>query len=121
MKFTRELPTAIMIRKVAEGEIHIGNSAYSSTIALTNDEVMESWTTKSVGELTPGDLEQLLNEGAEVVVLGTGVRHEFAPKEIMFALARKGVGFEVMDTAAAARTYNVLAGEGRRVAAVLYI
>ena len=39
----------------------------------------------------------------------------------MFAFARRGVGFEVMDTRAAARTFNVLAGENRRVAAVLYL
>jgi uncharacterized protein len=39
----------------------------------------------------------------------------------MFAFARRGIGLEVMDTAAAARTFNVLSTEGRRVAALLYL
>ena len=121
MKFTRELPAAIMIRKVDDGEILIGNSSYAGTIALTNVEVIDAWTGKSLGELEPADFDALLESDTEVVVLGTGSCHEFAPKEIMFALARKGIGFEVMDTAAAARTFNVLAGEGRRVAAVLFV
>ena len=57
----------------------------------------------------------------EAVLLGPGSSNVFPPRELMFAFARKGIGLEVMDTAAAARTFNVLANEGRRVAAVLYI
>ena len=45
----------------------------------------------------------------------------FPPRELTFSFARKGIGFEVMDTAAAARTFNVLANEDRRVVAVLYL
>ena len=54
-------------------------------------------------------------------MLGTGASNVFPPRELVFAMARRQVGFETMDTAAAARTFNVLAGEGRRVAALLYI
>jgi uncharacterized protein len=38
----------------------------------------------------------------------------------MFAMARSGIGLEIMDTPAAARTFNVLLGEGRSVTALLY-
>ena len=67
------------------------------------------------------DFSTLLENKPEVIVLGTGKSMVFAPRELVFAMARRQVGFEVMDTAAAARTYNVLAGEGRQVAAVLYL
>ena len=60
-------------------------------------------------------------EQPDVVLLGTGAANIFPPRELTFAFARRGIGLEVMDTAAAARTFNVLANEGRRVAAVLYI
>jgi uncharacterized protein len=40
---------------------------------------------------------------------------------LLFAFARRGIGLESMDTAAAARTFNVLSGEARQVAAVLYL
>ena len=56
-----------------------------------------------------------------MVLLGTGTKSVFPPRELTFSFARKGIGLEVMDTAAAARTFNVLANEGRRVAAVLYV
>jgi uncharacterized protein len=56
----------------------------------------------------------------ELIILGTGPTNVFPPRELVFALARRGIGLECMDTAAAARTFNVLSGEGRSVAAVLY-
>ena len=121
MKFTREVSTAIMIRNVAEGEILIGETSYASTIALTNSEVIDSWPDKSVEELEVSDFQGLLETSPELIVLGTGGRQRFIRKELTFALARQGIGLEVMDTPAAARTFNVLAGEGRRVAVVLYV
>ena len=63
----------------------------------------------------------LLSTDPEMIILGTGDRNVFPPRELTFALARKGIGLEVMDTPAAARTFNVLAGEGRRLAALLYV
>ncbi len=65
--------------------------------------------------------EALLADEPELLILGTGERNVFPPRELTFAFARRGIGLEVMDTAAAARTFNVLAGEGRRLAAVLYL
>ncbi len=72
-------------------------------------------------DLSVSDFEHVLASQPEVVLLGTGATNIFPPRELTFAFARKGIGFEVMDTAAAARTFNVLAVEGRRVAAVLYL
>ena len=51
------------------------------------------------------------------MILGTGERQVFPAAAFMAGLLRKGIGIEVMDNAAAARTYNLLAGEGRRVIA----
>ncbi len=121
MKFTREIPTTLMIHSVSEREIRIGNNAYIETIALTVDIIIDDWTAKSVGELEENDFSILLNENPEVIVLGTGMTNVFPPRELVFAFARRGIGFEVMATPAAARTFNVLAGENRRVAAVLYL
>lgn len=121
MKFTRESSTAISIRSVGDGQIRIGGEIYRKTIALTTSEVVTDWQPATVAELTPEDLAPIVSASPEVIVLGTGTASLFAPKEIMFSLARRGIGLEVMNTAAAARTFNVLAGEGRNVAAILYI
>lgn len=108
------------MRQLAADGIRIGDAVYDSTVLVTADAVTPRWTDKPVDELTAADFEELVNSTPEVVLLGTGAHGRFAPKELVFAFARLGIGFEVMDTAAAARTYNVLVGEGRRVAAVLY-
>jgi uncharacterized protein len=121
VKFTRETSTALTVRSVAEAGIRIGDKVYARTIALTADEVLETWTDKAVADLVEDDFATLLDAAPEVVLIGTGPAGEFPPRELTFAMARRGIGLETMDTRAAARTFNVLAGEGRRVAAVLYL
>jgi uncharacterized protein len=109
-----------MIRSVDANGIRIGEELYTATIALTGNVVEADWTDKVISRLGEDDFSALLDAEPEVIVLGTGRSNIFPPRELVFAMARRRVGFEAMDTAAAARTYNVLAGEGRQVAAVLY-
>lgn len=79
------------------------------------------WADKPVAQLRETDFEVLLEWNPELIILGTGPDSVFAPRELVFAFARRGIGLEFMDTGAAARTFNVLASEGRSVAAVLYL
>ena len=110
-----------MIRSVSEGQIRIADQTFDSTVALTPDNVIADWPVKQLDELGEDDFSALLGDNTEIIVLGTGSKNVFPPRELVFAMARRGVGLEVMDTAAAARTFNVLASEGRSVAAVLYL
>ncbi len=121
MKFTRDIPTTLTINSVSDSEIRIGNEVYTKTIALTVDAVVDDWVAKTVAELQESDFSKLLDENPEVVILGTGTSNVFPQRELTFAFARRGIGLEVMPTPAAARTFNVLAGENRQVAAVLYL
>ena len=121
MKFTRESSAAIMIRSVSADGIRIGDEVYTQTIGVTADAVLDEWNHKDIAELIENDFHPLLELGLEVIVLGTGATNIFPPRELVFAMARRQVGFETMDTTAAARTYNVLASEGRQVAAILYL
>lgn len=121
LKFTRELTRTLTVQSVSELAITINGETYASTIALTQDEVFENWEPKPVADLGDSDFEILLEVAPEIILLGTGRSNVFPPRELMFAFARRGVGLEFMDTAAAARTFNVLAAEGRQVAAVLYL
>ena len=120
LKFTRELSTTLTIRSISVEGIRINDRLWSETIALTPEEYIDSWRPVPLTDLTKDDFSALLEHGPELVIVGTGAKSAFPPRDLMFAFARLGVGFELMDTASAARTFNVLAGEGRRVAAVLY-
>ena len=55
----------------------------------------------------------------EIVLIGTGRTQSFPAAEVYRACTGRGVGLEVMSTPAACRTYNILLGEGRRIAACL--
>ena len=75
-------------------------------------------------QLTQVHLEKLIqlkNLGIELVILGSGQKLKFMPKEWSLAFKNIRLGFETMDTPAACRTYNILAGEGRKVAAFLLV
>ena len=120
MRFSRESPTSLMIYSVSDAGIRIGNETFTSTIALTASDIIADWPQKPFSELLEEDFLELLETGPEIMVVGTGAASAFPPRELVFAMARRGVGLEVMSTGAAARTFNVLAGEGRPVAAVLY-
>ncbi len=121
MKFTRETSSVTTIRRVSGRAIVIGQDRYTETLALTPDGPVENFSPPPLEELGVSHLEMLLDDEPELVILGTGERTVFPPRELTFAFARRRVGLEVMDTAAAARTFNVLAGEGRRLVAVLYL
>lgn len=121
MKFTRETSTSLTIRSVSGGKIRVGDTAYDHAIALTADSILGKWSRKAVAELNEDDFAALLEGKPEVIIVGTGTTNIFPPRELVFAMARRGIGLEVMDTAAAARTFNVLVAEDRQVAAVLYL
>lgn len=121
MKFTRETHASLTIRSATDSEICIGDDVFKRTIALTTDAVLDIWPEKTIEDLIEEDFAALLETEPAVIVLGTGATNIFPPRELVFAFARRGIGLEFMDTAAAARTYNVLASEGRQVVAVLYL
>ena len=121
VKFTRELSARLVIRSVSDTAIRINDEAYSDSVALTAEDILGTWPNTSIAALTVADFAAVFETKPEIVLLGTGTSNVFPPRELTFAFARKGVGLEVMDTAAAARTFNVLANESRRVTAVLYL
>jgi len=110
-----------MVTGTGPGWIRVGTTVYQESMVLTPTEVKTGWGSAGFAGLTPADFEGLLATDPEVVLLGTGRSLRFPHPRLSQALARAGVGLEVMDTAAACRTYNILAAEGRRVTAALLL
>ncbi|MDH3579412.1 MAG: MTH938/NDUFAF3 family protein [Hyphomicrobiales bacterium] len=80
-----------------------------------------AWKVKSLNQVSKAKLEQVLTEreAIEFLLLGTGDTQLIPPASVTTALEKADIGLEVMDTGAAARTWNVLLGENRAVAAAL--
>ena len=79
------------------------------------------WNCTRFDQLTEAHFAILAETQPELVIFGSGERLRFAPPAYMRALMQKRIGIETMDTLAACRTYNILAGEGRQVLAALLI
>jgi len=121
LKFTREPFSATTIRHVERGQIRIGSEQFEQTLAVTSDSIIRDWPAIDIDKLDIEHFAAILSSEPDIVVLGTGWQAAFAPRELTFAMARRGTGFEVMDTPAACRTFNILLAEGRNPAAILII
>lgn len=95
----------------------INDRVLRHSFILAPNRLIEDWPVGDVRAMTPADLEPLLALEPELVLLGSGATQAFPPAAAMGACLSRGIGLETMTNAAAARTFNVLASEGRRVVA----
>ncbi|MET4570319.1 Mth938-like domain-containing protein [Rhodanobacter soli] len=118
MDLSLERPEGYLyVRRVGARGVTLIDRELTSSFLLAPDRAIENWPVTAAGTLDAGHVEALLALQPELVILGTGERQVFPAAAFMAGFLRKGIGIEVMDNAAAARTYNLLAGEGRRVIA----
>ena len=79
------------------------------------------WGCENFDQLTEQHFALLTASQPELVIFGSGTRLRFPPAAFLRSVMQKRIGLETMDTLAACRTYNILAGEGRKVIAALLI
>jgi uncharacterized protein len=122
MKFSLDqIDPRLTIHGYGPGELQVGQQRYTGSLLVTPDGVLPDWPPATVDDITAKDLFKVLDYRPELVILGTGERQQFPEPRLFVDLMDAGVGYEVMDTAAACRTYNILLGEGRRVVAALLL
>lgn len=132
MKFTLDSGQGVLVHAYQSGEVTLkvptdnpGQpyrvESHSTSLILGGADATERWPVKTMEELVTQHFEPVWQIEPDIVLLGTGERLVFPAMELRQDFVLKGIGLEVMDTAAACRTYNVLAAEGRRVMALLII
>jgi uncharacterized protein len=104
-----------------EGYVSVNGIRHDYNLAVLPDRLIPQWTPADFDSLTVADFELLAGLDAEIILLGTGQRLRFPHPELMRPLIQAQKGLEVMDLQAACRTYNILAAEGRKVAAALLL
>lgn len=118
MHLVQEPPDFDYFLRGADGASALVNDRrLSRSFIIAPDRLIEDWPVDDVNQLDAAAMDALLALKPEVVILGTGERQGFPPAAAMAACLQRGIGIECMTNAAAARTFNVLAGEGRRVVA----
>ena len=110
---------AARITSYGPGFFAFGDRVAHGSILVRGDGSAVAWPPASVHDLEEAHMRQIIDLRPEVALLGTGVRQSFPPGILLRPFAEARLSLEVMDTAAACRTYNVLAAEGREVVAAL--
>jgi uncharacterized protein len=122
MRFTQDSSSAThVVRSYAPGELRINDHVYRSAIIVSASSVEAVPELRDLGDLASLDPSRILALEPELILLGTGQRQVFPAESFRAQFLSAGIGFEVMDTGAACRTFNVLVGEQRRVVAVLMV
>jgi uncharacterized protein len=111
----------LFVRSVSPTAVTVVDRAFAASFLLAPDQVVENWPVTDVRSATVADMQPVLALKPEVFLLGTGEKQAFPPAEVMATFLRQGIGIEAMTNAAAARTYTLLAGEGRRVVAAFVL
>ena len=120
MRFTQDSSSALyLIRGYGAGEIKINDRSYRGAVLVSATFLKHEPDIQTLEALLKLDAASVLKLEPELVLLGTGAHQEFPHPEYAAMFLKAGVGFEVMDTGAACRTYNVLIGEQRRAVALL--
>ncbi len=99
----------------------IDKKRVEGSMYLLPDSGMFPWNVTAIGELTAAHFDAIteVHDSFDLLLIGAGPSLQFPSAEVRAHLSDIPLHFEVMDTGAACRTYNVLIGEQRRVAAAL--
>jgi uncharacterized protein len=122
MRFAQDSTSGInVIRAYGNGELRVNESVYRGAVIVNAATVLAEANIHNLEDLIAWGPSRTLALEPELVLLGTGARQIFPDPAYGAQFLRAGIGFEVMDTSAACRTFNVLVGEQRRVAAMLLV
>ena len=121
MKLSAESGTGNLIRSFRPGELRLAEQTFDSHVILSASEIIQDWKPADFSDLSIADFEAAIALGPEIILFGTGEQQRFPGNALMTEIMRQGIAFEVMDTAAACRTFNVLVSEFREVVAALLV
>lgn len=120
MEFNLEVPQdQFFIRSIGEKGIRVNQDYFNKPFIMSGQRIVPEWSVESVHDICEENLQVLFDLEPEVVLIGTGNTQVFLPPAAQVHFFRRNIGFEVMTTDAACRTFNVLVAEGRQVVAAL--
>ena len=121
MKFQPDAMQVQSITGYGPGWVAVNGEKRTSSVLVSATGAREDWGVARFEDLSPEHFARLLALDPELVIFGSGDRIQFPKPQWLEALFARRIGLETMDTQAACRTYNFLAGEGRRVVAALLL
>jgi len=121
MKLQPDRIQTLAVTGYGEGWIAVNGEKFTHSIVLSSLGDKREWHCTDPNALSDSIFAELAEMGVEMIIYGSGDKLCFPRLEWLSSLYKKGIGLEAMDTRAACRTYNILAAEGRKVAAALLV
>ncbi len=122
MKFQPDTLDGVnVITRQESGRVWVASTPFTHSLLVPWRGEVLAWDAADAGALTEAHFAQVASLQPEVVIFGSGARLQFVHPALLRGLMAQRIGVETMDTAAACRTYNVLASEGRKVLAALLV
>ncbi|MNT25464.1 hypothetical protein D3C72_1609830 [compost metagenome] len=115
MKFQPDKSNTLTVTGYDRGWIAVDKQRYEHSLVVCSNGTLQPWNCNSFADLGPAHFAQLADFDVETIIFGSGNCLRFPSPAWLAPLIAQRIGFETMDTPAACRTYNVLAGEGRKV------
>jgi len=120
MDFNLEIPRDhLFVRSISEEGIRVKDVYHTTPFILARQQVVADWSVGSIDDISEETLKIVFDMQPELVLIGCGNTQVFLPPATQALFFKRNIGFEVMVTDAACRTFNVLAAEGREVVAAL--
>jgi uncharacterized protein len=114
-------PAKYYIQAFKPGTFQINQQLYHTSIIISANELIDAWPPQQINELKSEHLITIASSKPTILLIGTGAKLQFPAIETYGELINLGIGVEIMDTAAACRTFNALTSEQRNVIAALII
>jgi uncharacterized protein len=121
MQFSKEKNLDTSIRSVESGRILVGEEYISHSLVLNAKEIIGRWMGSNADQTSFDQIKYILKKEPDVIIFGTGDKSVIPQRNLVFDLAKKNIGIEVMTSAAAAKTFNILISEGRNPVAIIII
>jgi uncharacterized protein len=111
----------LLVTSYDASHVAINREHHEESLLVMPGHDVAPWAANGFDALSEVDFAQIRDLAPALVIVGTGARQRFPKPVLLRPLIDAGIGFEIMDTGSACRTYNILAAEGRQVAAALML
>ena len=119
--FVANAGSSNIVDAYSDAAIVVDRKSYHSSLILSATRIIDDWPPQTCQELTARHLQPVVTMDPEIVLIGTGSKIVFPEDETLLPITSNRIGYEIMDTGAACRSYNYLVAEGRRVVAALFM
>ncbi len=110
-----------LISSINETRVIINDTNINESCIVSNKSIHTQLNIRSIVELSPHHIEKLMFSNPELILIGSGNQHIFPNTSLLTPIAKKNIGFEVMNNLSASNTYNILVAEERQVACLIII